>query len=67
MLLILQISIDVASFLYFDAKGTECDTKLNKNNELTPLHVLPPLLAGLEITAKEISLSFMIFMCNLNM
>lgn len=35
--------------------------------EFIRLNVLPPLLAVLEITAKEISLSFIIFMCNLNM
>lgn len=35
--------------------------------EFIRLNVLPPLLAVLEITAKETSLSFIIFMCNLNM
>lgn len=32
MLLILQIAINVVSFLYFDTKGTECDIKLGESN-----------------------------------
>lgn len=35
--------------------------------EFIPLNVLLLFLAVLEITAKEMSLSFIIFMCNLNM
>lgn len=55
MLLILQIAINVVSFLYFDTKGTECDTKLDEkkwNSFIWMWLFFPPSCAR----AKEISL-----------
>lgn len=42
MLLILQIAINVVSFLSFDTKGTECDTKLDENNGIHSFECAPP-------------------------
>lgn len=56
MLLILQIAINVVSFLHFDTTSTESDTKLDEKRDSFIWMFFFFLLAVLEIMAQEISL-----------
>lgn len=58
MLLILQIAINVVSFLHFDTTSTESDTKLDEKRDsfIWMFCFVFFLLAVLEIMAQEISL-----------